>query len=144
MLTPRTLVIVVASCAVAAVAFTSCRPPTASADPAAKIERGRYLVENVGMCADCHTPHGPDGIDKTRWLQGSPLAFAPTVPIPTWIATAPAIAGMPGYTRESAIVFLSEGRTLQGKMSNPPMPSFRFSRSDAEAVYSYLVSLKNH
>jgi len=32
-------------------------PPT----PAAKVERGKYLVENVGMCGDCHTPRNERG-----------------------------------------------------------------------------------
>jgi len=56
-------------------------PPT----PAAKIDRGKYLVENVGMCGDCHTPHNEKGEPiREKWLQGSPLAFKPTVPMPVW------------------------------------------------------------
>lgn len=57
-------------------------PPAA---PAAKIDRGKYLVENVGMCGDCHTPHNEKGEPiREKWLQGSPLAFKPTVPMPVW------------------------------------------------------------
>lgn len=37
------------------------------------VERGRYLVENVLACADCHTPRTETGaFDMTRWLAGVP------------------------------------------------------------------------
>ena len=36
-------------------------------------ERGRYLAEALGHCAECHTPRGPLGqLDRTRWLAGAP------------------------------------------------------------------------
>jgi len=112
-------------------------------DPAVKQERGRYLVQNVGMCADCHSPRGPGGVfDQGRWLQGSPLGFGATVPMPAWAGFAPAIAGLPNYTDEQAIALLTDGRTLHGQPLRPPMPEYRFNREDAEAVVVYLRSLK--
>ena len=57
-----------------------------------QVERGKYLVEDVAKCADCHTPHLPTGEpDKNNWLKGAKLAFAPLAPIPGWRATAPDI-----------------------------------------------------
>lgn len=43
-------------------------------DPATpQIARGRYLVETLGHCAQCHTPRGPLGeLDRNRWLEGAP------------------------------------------------------------------------
>jgi mono/diheme cytochrome c family protein len=39
----------------------------------AVLERGRYLVEAVGHCAECHTPRGRfGGLDRSRWLAGGP------------------------------------------------------------------------
>lgn len=36
-------------------------------------ERGRYLVEALGHCAECHTPRNAlGGLDTARWLQGAP------------------------------------------------------------------------
>lgn len=36
------------------------------------VERGRYLVEALYHCGQCHTPRGPlGGLDRTRWLQGA-------------------------------------------------------------------------
>lgn len=128
----------------AGLALTGCDTNKAGAlDPAAKQERGRYLVQNVGMCADCHSPRGPGGVfDQSRWLQGAPLGFAATVPMPAWAGFAPAIAGLRNYTDEQAIALLTEGRALHGQPLRPPMPEYRFSREDAEAVVVYLRSLK--
>ena len=37
------------------------------------LERGRYLVEALGHCAECHTPRGPTGgLDTARWMAGAP------------------------------------------------------------------------
>jgi mono/diheme cytochrome c family protein len=37
------------------------------------IERGRYLVEGLGHCGECHTPRDPyGGLDKSRWMAGAP------------------------------------------------------------------------
>lgn len=105
------------------------------------LERGRYLVENVGMCADCHSPREPDGVfDSERWLHGAPLAFTPTAPIP-WAPVAPRIAGLPGYTTEAAVRLLTEGIAVHDQPLRPPMPSYRLDPTDAHAVVLYLQSL---
>lgn len=37
------------------------------------LERGRYLVEGPGHCAECHTPRDfTGGLDKARWMGGAP------------------------------------------------------------------------
>ena len=39
----------------------------------ADIDRGRYLVEGLGHCSECHTPRGPiGGLERSRWMQGAP------------------------------------------------------------------------
>ena len=108
-----------------------------------QIERGKYLVERVGMCADCHTPRTERGeLDRSKWLQGSELDFQPTHPIPNFASTAPGIAGLPGRTTAEAVRLLETGVTQDGKSLAPPMPQFRMTRSDAAAVVAYLKSLK--
>jgi mono/diheme cytochrome c family protein len=110
---------------------------------AAQLSRGKYLVERVGMCADCHSPRNERGqFIKEHWLAGSPLGFKPISPIPGWVDVAPGIAGLPGWNEKDAIAFLSTGKGLNGKTAGPPMPEFRFTRSDAAAVVAYLKSLK--
>ncbi|WP_371055471.1 c-type cytochrome [Rhodosalinus sp. K401] len=41
--------------------------------PGAELERGRYLVEALGHCAECHTPRNFAGaLDIGRWMTGAP------------------------------------------------------------------------
>ena len=41
--------------------------------PTPELERGRYLVEALGHCGECHTPRNKlGGMDRTRWLAGAP------------------------------------------------------------------------
>ncbi len=41
--------------------------------PTPVLERGRYLVEALGHCAECHTPRDQfGGLDLTRWMAGAP------------------------------------------------------------------------
>jgi len=103
--------------------------------------RGKYLVEGIGLCADCHTPRDQKGEPiKSQWLMGAPIMFKPTVSMP-WADQAPQIAGLPGWTKEAAIKFLTTGIAYNGYPARPPMPQYRFNRADAEAVVAYLKAL---
>ena len=117
----------------------------ALAEPAtdAKIQHGRYLVEQVGMCADCHTPRDPKGeFIRAEWLQGEVTNFKPLTPMP-WAPVAPGIAGLPLFPKdEQAVKFLETGTNTAGKLALAPMPQFRFNHEDAVAVVAYLRSLK--
>ena len=117
---------------------------SAASDPkAALIARGKYLVGPAGQCADCHTPMDKKGQPvKAQALQGAPLMFKPTVPVPGWADTSMPIAGLPTMaSEEDAISFFTTGKHLDGKMAAPPMPQYRFSKKDAEAIVAYLKSL---
>lgn len=44
-------------------------------DPVAspELERGRYIVEALAHCTECHTPRNAlGGLDRSRWLAGAP------------------------------------------------------------------------
>jgi mono/diheme cytochrome c family protein len=113
-----------------------------TAGRAALIARGRYLVENIGMCADCHSPRNERGeLIPAQSLMGSPLGFAPTFPMPAWTPVAPPIAGLPTMTEAEAVKFLREGTRPDGSRPRPPMPEFRLNEADATAVAAYLKSL---
>jgi len=116
--------------------------PKPHAVSAATLARGKYLVEGVGMCGDCHTPHDEKGEPvKEQWLKGAPLAFKPAVPMPVWADKAVNIAGLPGWEKDAAIKFLMTGIAYNGLPARPPMPQFRFNVQDAEAIVAYLKSL---
>ncbi|EQD30287.1 Cytochrome c family protein [mine drainage metagenome] len=112
---------------------------------ATQLSHGRYLVERVGMCADCHTPvdaHGQPIV--SRWLQGAPIGFKPVHPVPAWADRSTDIAGLPaGWTPAQLARFLETGLTLKGTRARPPMPAYRLSRRDAWAVAVYLEMLKH-
>lgn len=109
--------------------------------PAAIIAEGRRLVHEVGLCIDCHSPRHPDGsFVADRTLQGSPLPFAPTVPMP-WAPFAPNIAGLPTMTDEQAVLFLTTGERPSGVAPLPPMPPYRFKAEEARAIVAYLRTL---
>lgn len=117
------------------------------ADPK-MVERGKYLVENVAMCADCHTPYTEKGeLDKTKWLKGAVLAFQPIgTPPPNWHKTSPDLTPTSRlWTKwgEAAMLkYLMTGLTPKGTPAGPPMPAYKFSQADAEAVLAYLKSLQ--
>lgn len=114
---------------------------TASEPADALVVEGRRIVNQIGLCVDCHSPRNPDGsFDTARTLQGSPLPFAPTVPMP-WAPFAPNIAGLPTMTDEQAMVFLTSGVRPDGSHPLPPMPEYRFSNNEASAVLAYLRTL---
>ena len=125
----------------AAGAFASRALASKPSTPAV-VERGRYLVEQIGMCADCHTPRMQTGeFDRSRWLMGAPILFTPSVPMPAWAPAAPTIAGLETFTDEEAVRFLSTGLTQTDDHARPPMPEYRMSEDDAKAVVAYLRSL---
>lgn len=110
--------------------------------PAAKIAHGKYLVERVGMCSDCHTPRDDKGEPiREKWLQGAVLPIKPIGPMPVWAGESADIAGLPGWSTEEAIRFFMTGIARNGLPARPPMPTYRFNQSDAEAVVAYLKSL---
>lgn len=112
-------------------------------DDPALVERGRYIAHRVGMCIDCHSPRDEKGrFIEDRHLTGSPLPFAPAVPMP-WALAAPRIAGLPAdFTEEDTVHFLMTGERPNGRPPPlDPMPPYRLNRADAESVVAYLHSL---
>ena len=94
------------------------------------------------MCGDCHSPRNQRGEEiPGRELTGTQLDLQPAHPVPGWVAVAPPIAGLEGWTNSEAVRFLMAGLNRSSKHPSPPMPQDRMSRRDAEAVVAYLKSL---
>lgn len=108
----------------------------------ALIARGKYIVEGVAMCGQCHTPRNGHGeADRNQALQGAPLWLQPAGPVGDWPSQAPRIAGIPPGTEAQLVTLLTTGVWRDGKRPRPPMPQFRMTRQDAQAVVAYLKSL---
>jgi mono/diheme cytochrome c family protein len=108
-----------------------------------RVERGRYLVEHVALCIECHTPRTAEGqILRERLLRGAPVLVQPPPFVKEdWAAEAPNIAGLTGYSDEEAKRLLTQGLTRHGRPPNRPMPSYHMAAGDAEAIVAYLRSL---
>ena len=113
-----------------------------------KIARGKYLVEEVAKCQECHTPKltGTSELVKSAWLKGTTLDFAPVSPVPGWHAKSPDITSTSGlwarWTEAGMVKFLETGKNPRGNKADPPMPAYTLSHDDAVAVMTYLKSLK--
>ena len=141
-------IIALGFCLAGAVLLSAAPPQETKAAPAkdpkaALIARGKYLVGPAGQCGDCHTPMDKKGQPiMAQALQGAPILFKPTVPVPGWADTSMPIAGLPTLgSDEEAIKFFMTGKDAAGKSAAPPMPQYRFNRKDAEAIVAYLKSL---
>jgi mono/diheme cytochrome c family protein len=125
-----------------AVALSPATAQEKQAGGQSAVERGRYIVESVAMCELCHTPRTESGDpDKGHWLGGGPTQLRPSYPSPYWTQIEPRIAGRPPGTDADFIKLLTTGISRTGRPPNPPMPPFRMTRADAEAVLAYLKSL---
>jgi hypothetical protein len=138
----RKQILVVTAAALLLVPMLAGQQQKSHAASAARIARGKYLVEDIGLCGDCHTPRGDKGEPvKEQWLRGATLDFKPIAPMPVWAEKAPGIAGLPGWENDAAIKFLMTGIAQNGLPGRPPMPRYRFNVQDAQAIVAYLKSL---
>lgn len=114
----------------------------APAAPQSSVDRGRYLVEDVAMCEECHTPRDADGnLDESRQLQGAPIWIQPVHPMTGWANRAPGLAGFVGFTDAQGEDVLERGIGPNGLAIQPPMHIYHMNQADAQAVMAYLRSL---
>lgn len=114
----------------------------ASAAPQGAVERGRYIVQDVAMCEECHTPRDANGnLDESRALQGAPIWIQPVHPTTQWANRAPALAGFVGFTDAQGHEILEKGIGPSGLPIQPPMHIYHMTPADAQAVIAYLRSL---
>jgi mono/diheme cytochrome c family protein len=116
---------------------------SADARPAdTQLARGRYLVEEVAKCSECHTPRDADmQLERAQWLQGAPIWIQPSRHIENWAQFAPSLAGLPGYSDEQMGRVLEMGQAANGRAIQPPMHVYHLNHADAQAVVAYLRSL---
>lgn len=112
--------------------------PAAAQAPA--VERGRYLVETIGGCGNCHTPKGPNGDLPGRHLAGGQVFDEPNV----FRAVAPNITpdnetGIGRWTDAQIARAIREGVRPDGRVLGPPMP-FEFYRDISDADVAAMVA----
>lgn len=125
------------------VVSSGTRQTSRRVDDDAEIERGRYLVHDVAMCVQCHSPRDDDGnLEPQRLLQGGRIPVESPYRNIVWGFEAPPLAGLPGWEPEQVVTLLMTGHRPNGRSPRPPMPPFRLSEDDARAIVAYLSSRK--
>ena len=124
----------------AAAATTASRPVEGVTG---NLEHGRYIVEEIAMCAQCHSPRDDQGIliESQRFF-GAPIPVRPPWP-DDWAILAPRNRGLPGYDDAQAMRLLTEGAIgRDGRQLKPPMPRFHMTKQDAADVITFMRSLQ--
>jgi mono/diheme cytochrome c family protein len=117
-------------------------PQKAASHQTGDVARGKYLVEEVAMCGECHTPRDASGnLIEARDLQGAPTWIAPVHADPNWAWNAPTLAGFAGYSDADAVNVLEKGIGANGQPIQRPMHIYHMSHEDALAIVAYLKSL---
>jgi len=106
------------------------------------VAQGEYLANRVAMCVQCHSPRDAEGnVILTERFHGGAIPVLSPYPNRQFASQAPNIAGLPGFTDDQIIALLTEGRATDRTPPRPPMPPFRMSRQDAQAIVAYLRTL---
>lgn len=105
-----------------------------------ELERGRYLVEALGHCAECHTPRDViGGLDRTAWMTGGPN--------PSGDGRIPNIhPSALGWSADEITDYLDSGFTPEFDVAGGSMKAVvenyaQLPASDRAAVAAYLLSL---
>ncbi len=113
-----------------------------SADLSHRVARGKYIVEGLSRCGQCHTPRDNNGHpEREHWMEGAAVWFKSAEPTQDWPLKAPRIAGTPPADDAGLVRLLMTGIWTDGKPLREPMPQFRMTQEDAESVVAYLRSL---
>jgi len=110
-----------------------------------RLERGRYLMQSIVACGNCHTPQGPNGP-----LPGMELAGGLKIEDKPFTAYSSNITpdretGIGKWSDAQIIAAIREGRRPNGSIIGPPMPMALYrdlSDSDVKAIVAYLRSVK--
>jgi len=135
----------VALAALGWLSFTSAAGTKPDQASSPNVARGKYLVEEIAKCTECHTPRDAQGnLNPQAWLQGAPIWIRPVRPIQNWADNVPALAGLPSFTDAQMFRVLEKGTGPEGGVLRPPMHIYHMNHADAQAIVAYLKSLKRH
>jgi cytochrome c553 len=106
-----------------------------AADP--QVARGRYLVEGLGHCLECHAPRGRLGAHDGRPVGG-------LMPGGDWWA--PSLQPAPGQTADDLVALLRDGRNRHASATGPMAAVVSGSTQhwrdeDLRAAAAYLMTL---
>ena len=105
-----------------------------------ELERGRYLVEALGHCAECHTPRNALGaLQSEKWMRGAPN--------PSGEGSIPSIHPDDlGWSAQDIAIYLDSGFTPEfdtagGSMVDVIDNTAKLTDEDRAAIAAYLIAL---
>lgn len=105
-----------------------------------QLDRGRYLVEATGHCAECHTPRGAlGGLDRGQWMRGAPN--------PSGDGRIPSIHPDDlEWSAQDIAIYLDSGftpdfDTVGGSMVDVVDNIAKLTDEDRDAIAAYLLAL---
>jgi len=113
-----------------------------------KAQRGKYLVEEVARCQECHTPKTDAGdLDTAKMLKGAKLNVAPIATITGWHAASPDLTSTsPLWQRwgeDGLVKFLETAKNPRGGKAGAPMPAYVIDGTSAGSTVLMLVRYLN-
>ena len=120
---------------------------TASAQQQALLERGKYLVDGIGACVNCHTPRGKDGeLDMSKYMAGGNQNFrSSSYSVFGSNVTPDAETGIGTWSDADIKRSITEGHRPNGVQLAPNMRYMLYrimTPGDLDATVAYLRSLK--
>src|SRR5437016_14398830 len=110
------------------------------------LERGKYLVEGVLTCGNCHTPRVQGGaLDTARLHAGGPQTWETSeYKVKGANITPDRATGIGGWSADDVLRAIRDGVRPDGRQLSPQMPYGYYkivTPSDLEAVVAYVRSL---
>jgi mono/diheme cytochrome c family protein len=115
--------------------------------PSSGIERGRYLVDHVSLCGDCHTPRNSMGVPNHSLYLGGASAKTGFLDEDVPNITPDKETGIGDWKREDIVELLINGTkpdldNVQGLMAEVIERGYKnMTKEDAFAIADYLKSV---
>ncbi|MGD9541987.1 c-type cytochrome [Methylocystis sp.] len=125
------------------IALLAFWPVSAPVNAAADIERGRYLVEALTACDNCHTARGPAGYDLSRRFSGGAQTFSGATYVVRGSNISPDVeTGVGAWTDQELRAAIVDGVGREKRLA-PVMPSDSYkplTTRDLDAIIAVLRS----
>jgi mono/diheme cytochrome c family protein len=116
-------------------------PAAGRAEP--ELERGRYLVETLAACGNCHTPKGPNGpLQDKKFAGGDIIKHADFTAVTPNITPDPQ-TGIGKWTDHQIFLAIREGKRPDGGLLGPAMPSRSYRNLADEDVRTMVAFLRS-
>ena len=117
---------------------------TAQAQQGAVMARGKYLVDTLMTCHNCHTPRGPNGLNYDKQLSGGMRFNEPPFDVTAANITSDKETGIGSWSIDDIKKFLITGVRPNGVPVANVMPTGFYkilTPRDLDAIASYLHSI---